>query len=117
MQIRSFPSPETWRGSAGTYVNTELTYELCRLPTLKSALFAVGRALGEREMGRVNVVFVRQAAVDGLTRYLFVPLPICTCYCHRRVRLENKTRVKDSAHHYDHEMRCSMQISPNQRGR
>lgn len=96
MQIRSVPSPETC-GPPQTricrYVNTELTYELCRFPTLKSALFAVGRALGKRKMGRVNVVFVRQAAVDGLTRYLFVPLPICTCYCHRRVRLENKTRV------------------------
>lgn len=74
-------------------VNAELTYELRRFPTLKRALFAVGRALGEREMGRVDVVFVRQAAVDRLTRYLLVPLPICTCYCHRRVRLENKTKV------------------------
>lgn len=70
-----------------------LTYKLGRFSTLESALFAIGCALGEHEMGGVNVVFVRQAAVHGLTRYLLVPLPIRARYCHRRIRLERKTRI------------------------
>lgn len=69
-------------GSADACANMDLTYKLGRFPTLESALFAVGCALGEHELGGVNVVFVRQAAVHGLTRYLLVPLPICACYYH-----------------------------------
>lgn len=59
-----------------------LTYELGGFSTLKGALLAVGRALGEVEMGGVNMVFVRQTAVHRLTRHLFVPLPICTGNSH-----------------------------------
>lgn len=44
-----------------------LTYELSRFSTSKSALLAVGSALGEVEVGRMNVVFVWQTAVHGLT--------------------------------------------------
>lgn len=44
-----------------------LTYELRRFSTLKSALLAIGSALGELEMGRVNVIFVWQATVHRLT--------------------------------------------------
>lgn len=80
-------------GPAYACANLDLTDKLGRFSTLESALFAVGCALGEHEMGRVNVVFVRQAAVHGLTRYLLVPLPICACYCHRRIQLERKTRI------------------------
>lgn len=80
-------------GSVDACANMDLTYKLGRFSTLESALFAVGCALGEHEMGGVNVIFVRQAAVHGLARYLLVPLPICACYCHRRVRLERKTRI------------------------
>lgn len=44
-----------------------LTYKLGRFSTLKSALLAVGGALREGEMGRMNMVFVWQATVNGLT--------------------------------------------------
>lgn len=101
-------------GSADGRVNMDLTHELGRFSTLKGALFAIGGALGEHEMGGVDVVFVRQAAVHGLTGDLFVPLPICTCYRHRRIRLENKTRITHySLHHND----MAMQSCANQRGR
>lgn len=44
-----------------------LTYKLRRLPTLKGAPLAVGSALREVEMGRMNVVFVWQTTVHRLT--------------------------------------------------
>lgn len=44
-----------------------LTYELGRFSTLESALLAVGSALGEVEMGGVNMVFVWQTTVYRLT--------------------------------------------------
>lgn len=44
-----------------------LTYELGRLSTLKGAFLAVGSALWECEMGRMNMVFVWQTTVHRLT--------------------------------------------------
>lgn len=44
-----------------------LTNKLGRFSTLKGALLAVGSALGEVEMGRMNMVFVWQTTVHRLT--------------------------------------------------
>lgn len=74
-----------------------LTYELCWLSTMEGAPLAVGGALGEDELRRVNMVFVRQPAVDWLAGYLLGPLPICTRDGHRGVRLKGNDKVSCEA--------------------
>lgn len=73
-----------------------LTYELGRFATLEGAPLAVRCALGEVETGRVDVVFVWQAAVHRLARHLFVPLSICAGYSDQRVRLETRDKSRGS---------------------
>lgn len=50
-----------------TCPTSHLTYELGGFSTLKGTLLAIGSALREVEMGRVNMVFVGQTTVHGLT--------------------------------------------------
>lgn len=74
-----------------------LTHELRRLSTVEGAPLAVGGALGEDELRRVNVVFVRQPAVDRLAGHLLGPLPVSARDGHRGVRLKGKDSVSYEA--------------------
>ena len=81
---------------------SKLTYELRGLLALEDTLLAVGGAVGEVEVGRVDVVLVGQAAVHRLAGHLLVPLPVRARDGDGGVQLPTHTHTHAHAHMHTH---------------
>lgn len=82
------------------FKKTFLTHKLSRFPALKRALLAIGGTLRKSKLGRVDMVLVREAAVNWLTGNLLVPLAICAGDGHRWSWLQLINSENESKNHY-----------------